>query len=364
ASGTRPRGSRPAVANVRRRMGMDVEPLHRLSGLPASDRRARRIQRQVHVWTVGVARRLVRDTGRARACELSQLLPSGGALAVQRAATCEGCMKSTPQAVSAHRLDDRQPGEGLLADALAGLSKSPKRLPSKYFYDARGSELFERICEQPEYYPTRTELAIMRGQVGAIAAALGPNVRLVEYGSGSGLKTRLLLKSLEAPVAYVPVEISRSALAESVAGLEREFSGIEMLPVCTDFTQPIRLARAARAPRQTVVYFPGSTLGNFGPDDALRLLRQMRNEAGQGGGALAGGVLVGIDLVKDTAAVEAAYNDAAGVTAEFTLNLLVRMNHELGADFDLAAFRHRARWHPLAERIETHIVSRREQEVH
>jgi len=273
-------------------------------------------------------------------------------------------MKSTPQAVPAYRLDDRQPGEGLLADALAGLSKSPKRLPSKYFYDARGSELFERICEQPEYYPTRTELAIMRGQVGAIAAALGPNVRLVEYGSGSGLKTRLLLKSLEAPVAYVPVEISRSALAESVAGLEREFPGIEMLPVCTDFTQPIRLPRAARAPRQTVVYFPGSTLGNFGPDDALRLLRQMRNEAGQGGGALAGGVLVGIDLVKDTAAVEAAYNDAAGVTAEFTLNLLVRMNHELGADFDLAAFRHRARWHPLAERIETHIVSRREQEVH
>jgi len=273
-------------------------------------------------------------------------------------------MKSTPQAVPAYRLDDRQPGEGLLADALAGLSKSPKRLPSKYFYDARGSELFERICEQPEYYPTRTELAIMRGQVGAIAAALGPNVRLVEYGSGSGLKTRLLLKSLEAPVAYVPVEISRSALAESVAGLEREFPGIEMLPVCTDFTQPIRLPRAARAPRQTVVYFPGSTLGNFGPDDALRLLRQMRNEAGQGGGALAGGVLVGIDLVKDTAALEAAYNDAAGVTAEFTLNLLVRMNHELGADFDLAAFRHRARWHPLAERIETHIVSRREQEVH
>jgi len=273
-------------------------------------------------------------------------------------------MKSTPQAVPAYRLDDRQPGEGLLADALAGLSKSPKWLPSKYFYDARGSELFERICEQPEYYPTRTELAIMRGQVGAIAAALGPNVRLVEYGSGSGLKTRLLLKSLEAPVAYVPVEISRSALAESVAGLEREFPGIEMLPVCTDFTQPIRLPRAARAPRQTVVYFPGSTLGNFGPDDALRLLRQMRNEAGQGGGALAGGVLVGFDLVKDTAAVEAAYNDAAGVTAEFTLNLLVRMNHELGADFDLAAFRHRARWHPLAERIETHIVSRREQEVH
>jgi dimethylhistidine N-methyltransferase len=273
-------------------------------------------------------------------------------------------MKTNPRAACAYRLDDRQPGEGLLADVLAGLSKSPKRLSSKYFYDARGSVLFERICEQPEYYPTRTELAIMRGHVGEIAAALGPDVRLVEYGSGSGLKTRLLLRNLESPVAYVPVEISRSALAESVGQLEREFRGIEMLPVCADFTQPIELPRAARAPRQTIVYFPGSTLGNFGSDDALRLLRQMRNEAGQGGGALAGGVLVGIDLVKDGAALEAAYNDAAGVTAEFTLNLLVRMNRELGADFDLAGFRHRARWHPLAGRIETHVVSRREQDVH
>ena len=273
-------------------------------------------------------------------------------------------MTPNPQAARVARLVDRQPDEGFLADALRGLSQSPKRLSSKYFYDARGSALFERICEQPEYYPTRTELAIMRQHVGEIAAALGPNVRLVEYGSGSGLKTRWLLRSLESPVAYVPVEISRSALAESVGQLEREFPRIEMLPVCADYTQPNKLPRAARAPRQTVVYFPGSTLGNFGPDDALRLLRQMRNEAGQGGGVLAGGVLVGIDLVKDTVALEAAYNDAAGVTAEFTLNLLVRMNHELGADFDLAGFRHRAHWHPLAERIETHIVSRREQDVH
>lgn len=273
-------------------------------------------------------------------------------------------MKPNPQCARAYHLDDRQPGEGLLADALSGLSRYPKRLPSKYFYDTRGSDLFERICEQPEYYPTRTELAVMRMHVGEIATTLGPDVRLVEYGSGSGLKTRLLLQNLESPVAYVPVEISHSALAESVGQLEREFPRIEMLPVCADFTQPIKLPRAARAPRQTVVYFPGSTLGNFGPDDALRLLRQMRNEAGQGGGLLDGGVLIGIDLVKDAAALEAAYNDAACVTAEFTLNLLVRMNHELGADFDLAGFRHRARWHPLAERIETHIVSRREQDVH
>ncbi len=252
----------------------------------------------------------------------------------------------------------------LLADALAGLSSSPKRLPSKYFYDARGSTLFERICEQPEYYLTRAELAIMRDHVGAIATALGSNVRLVEYGSGSSLKTRMLLQHLESPVAYVPVEISRSTLMESVAKLEHEFPDIEMLPVCADFTHPITLPRAARAPRRTVVYFPGSTLGNFAPSDALRLLRQMRGEAGQGGGMLDGGVLIGVDLVKDKAVLEAAYNDAAGVTAEFTLNLLSRLNRELGADFDLAGFRHRARYSALAGRIETSIVSTRAQDVH
>jgi len=153
-----------------------------------------------------------------------------------------------PRAVRVCRLDDRQPGDGLLADALTGLSLSPKRLPSKYFYDARGSALFERICEQPEYYPTRTELAIMRKHVGEMAAVLGSDVRLVEYGSGSGLKTRLLLRNLESPVAYVPVEISRSALAESVAKLEREFPRIEMLP-CARISPSRSSCRARRAHR-------------------------------------------------------------------------------------------------------------------
>ncbi|TAN07681.1 MAG: L-histidine N(alpha)-methyltransferase [Rhodanobacteraceae bacterium] len=272
-------------------------------------------------------------------------------------------MKSQP-ARRAYAVDDHRPGSGLLADVLAGLAAAPRRLPSKYFYDARGSRLFERICALPEYYPTRVELSIMRDNIHAMGLALGPNVRLVEYGSGSGLKTRLLLKHLDAPVAYVPVEISRSALAASVAALGREFPAVEMLPVCADFTQPITLPRAARAPRQTVVYFPGSTLGNFAPDAALRLLGQMRVEAGQGGGLLGGGALIGVDLVKDKAALEAAYNDAAGVTAEFTLNLLVRLNREIGADFDLGAFHHQARWHALAQRIETRIVSERAQDVH
>lgn len=271
---------------------------------------------------------------------------------------------ANPCALRAFHVDDRQPDEGLLADALAGLSAVPKRLPSKYFYDARGSKLFERICALPEYYPTRVELSVMQENIDAIAAELGPDVRLVEYGSGSGLKTRLLLSHLASPAAYVPVEISRSALDASVASLGREFAGIEMLPVCADFTQPITLPRAARAPRQTVVYFPGSTIGNFVPVTALELLRHMRDEAMQGGGALPGGVLIGVDLAKGKAQLEAAYNDSAGVTAEFTLNLLVRMNRELGADFNLAGFRHRARWHALAGRIETHIVSMCDQDVH
>ena len=274
-------------------------------------------------------------------------------------------MTVTGQAAQPVRLDDRRPRRNdILADAVRGLSADPKRLPSKYFYDARGSALFERICEQPEYYPTRVELAIMREHVADIASAIGPDVRLVEYGSGNGLKTRMLLRNLESPVAYVPVEISRTAVSESVARLGEQFPRIQMLPVCADFTKPIALPRAERAPRQTVVYFPGSTLGNFAPEDALRLLRQMRSEAGQGGGVLDGGVLIGIDLVKDRAVLEAAYNDAAGVTAAFTLNLLVRLNREIGADFDPAGFRHSARWHPLAGRIETHVVSRREQDVH
>lgn len=274
-------------------------------------------------------------------------------------------MIQTNQALRRIHLEDRHPDHrDILADVLRGLASRPRSLPSKYFYDARGSSLFERICEQPEYYLTRIELAIMRDHIGSIAATLGPRVRLVEYGSGNGLKTRLLLQHLAAPVACIPVEISRSAVAESVAALGREFPQVEMLPVCADFTEPIVLPRAARAPRQTVVYFPGSTLGNFAPDDALRLLRQMRAEAAQGGGELDGGVLVGVDLVKDRVALEAAYNDAAGVTAEFTLNLLARINRELGADFDLAGFRHRARWHPLAERIETRLVGQRDQDVH
>ncbi len=243
-------------------------------------------------------------------------------------------------------------------DVLRGLASKPKRLPSKYFYDARGSELFEQICAQPEYTLTRDELAIMRVHAHEIAAALGANVRLVEYGSGSGLKTRLLLRHLQTPAAYVPVEIARDALRASVAKLASEFPQIEMLPMCADFTQPVALPRAGRSAQRTVIYFPGSTLGNFDAHDSVRLLKQMRAEVGEGGAAL-----IGIDLKRDRVTLEAAYNDAAGVTARFTLNMLARFNRELGANFDLSAFRHRARWNALAGRIETHLVSARAQSV-
>lgn len=241
----------------------------------------------------------------------------------------------------------------LAADVRRGLSAQPKRIPSKYFYDARGSRLFEKICEQPEYYLTRTELSILSRHGAEMAEAIGPRALVVEYGSGSAIKTRLLLEALIDPVAYMPVEISGSALDASMRELGRAFPDVEMLPVRADFTAPVTLPAPARKPGSALVFFPGSTLGNFETADAVRLLRHMHAQMGARGAAL-----VGIDLKKDRARIEAAYNDRAGVTAAFTLNLLARLNRELDADFDLAQFEHRARYKLAAGRIETHIVSR------
>ena len=241
---------------------------------------------------------------------------------------------------------------------LRGLSATPRRLPSKYFYDRRGSELFEAITRQPEYYLTRVELELLAGRGAQIAAAVGPRAHVVEPGSGSGRKTRLLLEALEDPVAYTPIEISRDALLHSVQRLEGRFPHIEMLPVCADFTRPVALPTPAREADRRLAFFPGSTLGNFDRDEAVRLLRAMRDTVGAGGQAL-----IGIDLDKDPAVIEAAYNDAAGVTAEFTLNLLARLNRGIGSDFDLGQFRHRARYSRERRRIETFLVSQRVQQV-
>lgn len=256
-------------------------------------------------------------------------------------------------------LTDLRPShDDLAGDALAGLSATPKRLPSKYFYDRRGSELFEDITRQPEYYLTRVELALLENRGADIAAAVGPRAHVLEFGSGSGRKTSLLLDALDDPVAYTPVEISRSALVGSVERLDREFGPVQMLPVLGDFTQPVPVPETERSARRVLVFFPGSTLGNLTETESVRLLRAMRETMGPGGAAL-----IGIDLQKSPELIEAAYNDAAGVTAAFTLNLLVRLNRELGADFDLDAFRHRAVYEPGACRIETFIDSLREQTV-
>ncbi|HET8819798.1 MAG TPA: L-histidine N(alpha)-methyltransferase [Xanthomonadaceae bacterium] len=257
------------------------------------------------------------------------------------------------------RLTDLRPTpDDILGDVLKGLAATPKRLPSKYFYDAEGSRLFEAITRTPEYYPTRIELALMEACGAEVARAVGPRAHVVEYGSGSGRKTRLLLDALADPVAYTPIEISRSALLASVERLASEFGDVELLPVCADFTQPVPLPRPARDPARVLVFFPGSTLGNFEDPEARTLLRSMRQTMGADGMAL-----VGIDLDKDPALIEAAYNDAAGVTAAFTLNLLARLNREIGADFDLGAFAHRAHYDTAGQRIETFLVSQRAQRV-
>ncbi|OAX57533.1 L-histidine N(alpha)-methyltransferase [Xanthomonas graminis] len=267
---------------------------------------------------------------------------------------------ATARALTEAALTDLHPQpDDIAADAIAGLSRSPKQLPSKYFYDAEGSRLFEAITRQPEYYLTRTELDLLEARMPSIAQAVGSGAHVVELGSGSGRKTELLLEGLRAPVAYTPIEISRDMLMSSTARLAERFPRIQMLPVCADFTTPVALPAPQRSARRTLVFFPGSTLGNFTRDDGIQLLRSMRETMRHDGCAL-----IGIDLIKDVSVLEAAYNDAAGITAEFTLNLLRRLNREIGSDFDLQQFRHRAVYARERQRIETFLVSQRAQQVH
>jgi dimethylhistidine N-methyltransferase len=254
---------------------------------------------------------------------------------------------------------DLKPGTGsFLQDVVAGLSAPRKSLPPKYFYDARGSELFDRICELPEYYPTRTELAMLEANGAEIGARAGAGSAIVEYGSGAGRKTRLLVGALE-PDMYVAVDISGEQLQAAVAQLAAEFPAVRMVAVCGDYTRqlPVRQLEIVNGVRR-VVYFPGSTIGNFDPSDALAFLDNARAVAGPGGA-----MIVGVDLKKDPAILHAAYNDAQGVTAAFNLNVLSRINRELGADFDVANFEHRAHYDPRAGRVEMHLVSGSDQRV-
>lgn len=248
--------------------------------------------------------------------------------------------------------------ENFRCDVLDGLARSPKSLPPKYFYDKRGSELFEAICELPEYYPTRTELAMMQASARDMAQLLGTDTLLIEYGAGSGRKTRLLIEAL-APVAYVAIEISRTALQQCAAALAEAYPSVKVAAVCADYSRPIQLPEIAGiAPRRRVIYFPGSTIGNFTRTDALAFLRHARALVGPGGA-----MLVGVDLKKAPARLHAAYNDAQGITAAFNLNLLMRINQELDGNFDLAEFEHHAFYDDAKGRIEMHVRSRREQTV-
>jgi dimethylhistidine N-methyltransferase len=246
----------------------------------------------------------------------------------------------------------------LVDDVLAGLRSRPKRLQPLYFYDTLGSWLFERICDQPEYTLTRTELRILEESASAIGAAIGPNARIVELGVGSAHKSRVLLGGLARPAIYIPIDISRSALLEAANEIAAARPDLEVLPLCADFTQPLRLPRSERRFATTVVFFPGSTIGNFEEAAAITLLRQTRELLG-GPASL----VIGTDFVKEVGLLEAAYDDAAGVTREFNLNVLRRLNREFDADFRLQAFRHEALWDARAARIEMRLVSLIAQDV-
>jgi len=242
-------------------------------------------------------------------------------------------------------------------EVVAGLSAGRKTLPAKYFYDDHGSTLFEAITALPEYYPTRTELGILEERAGEIAQLVPPGAALIELGSGSTVKARILLRA--APIAiYVPVDISAGFLSAEAARLKRDLPRLRILPVAADFTKPFELPAAVGASAR-VGFFPGSTIGNFEPAEAAEFLRHAARLLGPGAH-----LIVGVDLVKDAAVLNAAYNDAAGVTAAFNLNLLRRINRELGADFDLERFRHDAFYNPGKSRIEMHLTSAVAQKIH
>lgn len=246
-----------------------------------------------------------------------------------------------------------------LGEILGGLAQRPKRLPCKLFYDARGSELFERITELPEYYPTRTETEILRRHAPEMAGEIGPGAVLVELGSGSATKTRILLDALARPRLYLPIDISPAALEESAERLAREYPALSVRPTVADYTRPLRLP-LGREERSAPLagFFPGSTIGNFEPSEAVAFMRRVRRMLGE-----RHTFLIGVDLPKARRVLEAAYDDAAGVTRDFNLNILDVLNRRYSANFVRERFAHRAVWNAARRRVEMHLVSRREQVV-
>lgn len=244
-----------------------------------------------------------------------------------------------------------------LHDLQHALAAPPHSISPKYFYDAEGSRLFDQICELPEYYPTRTETAILQAHGREMAAQIGPEAEIVEFGAGSCTKVRLLLDVLERPRRFLPIDISGEHLNRASESLRREHPHLVVEPVVGDYTQGVVLPPPQAGAARRVGFFPGSTIGNFSPEEALRFLRMAAQQL------RGGGLLLGADLIKDPATLHAAYNDAQGVTAAFNLNLLGRANRELGANFELSQFTHAAFYNAGLRRIEMHLVSREHQTV-
>lgn len=256
-------------------------------------------------------------------------------------------------------LSDFEPApERFKEEFIGGLKRQPKAVPCKFLYDEQGSRLFDQICELDEYYPTRTEISILRDKVGEVAALCGPRCLLVELGSGRSHKTRLLLEHLEEPVAYVPIDISRPHLLQASQALKSDYYPLEILPVCADYNQPLALPSPGKPPERRILFFPGSTIGNFEPWEAMTFLRSIAGWCAAGDG-----LLIGVDLEKEPEILRRAYNDAKGVTAAFNLNLLERANSELGANFVPEQFAHRAIYDEARGRIEMRLVSRARQRV-
>ena len=255
--------------------------------------------------------------------------------------------------VAGFAFHDLAPGEESFRDAvLAGLRRSPKSLPCKFFYDSRGSALFEEICELPEYYLTRTEIGILEQYAASIAAHVGAHCRLIELGSGASRKVRILLEAFEAPAAYVPVDISRDHLRDAAASLAADFPALQVTAVCADYTRPFSLPPLPGPEGKRVGFFPGSTIGNFEPDAVVRFLRNCAELLGP-----QGEMLVGVDLKKDERILNAAYNDSAGINAAFNLNLLERIRRELGGKIDPGRFEHVAFYNPEPGRMELYLKS-------
>jgi len=242
--------------------------------------------------------------------------------------------------------------DGFRQDVLLGLAQPKKTLPCKYLYDEQGAQLFEAICQLHEYYPTRTEVGILKKHIQEIAALLGPGANLIELGSGSATKTRLLLDHLDRPASYVPVDVARTQLLECSSRLAQRYPALEVQPVCADYTRDFTRPDSPPCSERTIFFFPGSTVGNFEPHEAASFLARIAKLCGPNGG-----LIIGVDLKKSPRVLNAAYNDARGVTAQFNLNLLARANRELDASFALAQFQHRAFYNETAGRIEMHLVS-------